>query len=283
MDVVQGINWDDRNRSSDLGAPVEAVSVLGRPLIDRDRKSSLYSSDVIVGPIRLAGFEIPNCVYFGGSQRMAIHRLAGGQRMLEPLGPEDSDIWFSGVFTGSDAETRARAFDSLRTAGVTVQLTWQSFQYDVILRTFRASYRNPWWISYTAGLIVVRNVGTAYANTTTPASEIQADILSAMTALQGTAIDLSSLSNLAVITGALVYGSETNLAVANLLTQAAKAVAEQIATVGDQLLIDTASVSDDQQSVSAVAVQLSMAHSLASLAAAQAYISRALQSIRGNT
>jgi len=104
-----------------------------------------------------------------------------------------------------------------------------------------------------------------------------------MTALQGTAIDLSSLSNLAVITGALVYGSETNLAVANLLTQAAKAVAEQIATVGDQLLIYTEIVSDDQQSVAAVAVQLSMAHSLASLAAAQAYISRALQSIRGNT
>ena len=96
------------------------------------QEGKLYSSDVTIGPVRLAGFEVPNCVYFGGSQRMAIHRLAGGHRILELLGPEDSDIWFSGVFTGPDAETRARGFDSLRTAGVTVQLTWRSFQYDVI-------------------------------------------------------------------------------------------------------------------------------------------------------
>jgi len=96
--------------------------------------------------------------------------LPGGQRVLELLGPEDN--------------TRARTFDSLRTTGVTVQLTWQSFQYDVVLRVFRASYKNPWWISYTVGLIVVRNGDGTPVNLTSPASPIQADILAAIAALQ---------------------------------------------------------------------------------------------------
>jgi hypothetical protein len=213
---------------------------------------------------------------------MAIHRLAGGQRILELLGPEDSDIWFSGVFTGPDAETRARTFDSLRTAGVTVQLTWQSFQYDVVLRVFRASYRSPWWISYTVGLIVVHNRGAASVNLASPASSIQADIRSAMNSLRGTTVDLSPLSTLTEIRSALVYGSESNLAAMRLLSQAAEAVAEQIGTIGKQLMMDTAATSANQQFLSTVAVQVDTAQSLASLATAQAYISRALQSICGD-
>lgn len=243
----------------------------------------MYASNVSIGPVRLAGFEVPNCVYFGGSQRMAIHRLAGGQRVLELLGPEDSDIWFSGVFTGPDADTRARTFDSLRTTGVTVQLTWQSFQYDVVLRVFRASYKNPWWISYTVGLIVVRNGDGTPVNLTSPASPIQADILAAIAALQGTAVDLSPLSTLTDIQSALVFGSEANLAAISRLTQAASAVAEQIRTIGNQFVTDTAAASANQQFLSDVVVQMSMAQSLASLSTAQGYISRALQSISGDT
>ncbi len=38
---------------------------------------------LFLGPIVFADFEIPESINFGGTQRLAIHRLAGGGRVIE--------------------------------------------------------------------------------------------------------------------------------------------------------------------------------------------------------
>ena len=45
---------------------------------------------VILGPIALQGFEVPESITIGGAQRLAIHRLPGGARVIDALGPDDA-------------------------------------------------------------------------------------------------------------------------------------------------------------------------------------------------
>jgi hypothetical protein len=61
---------------------------------------------ITLGGIVFEAFEVPEQIEFGGRQRMAIHDLPGGGRVIDVLGPTDSDLVFSGIFSGSGAGTR---------------------------------------------------------------------------------------------------------------------------------------------------------------------------------
>src|SRR5689334_14980148 len=67
------------------------------------------SEYLLIGPVLLEAFELPARVGWGGRQRMAVHRLPGGRRVIDAMGRDDADIAWTGVFTGSDAVARARA------------------------------------------------------------------------------------------------------------------------------------------------------------------------------
>ena len=105
-------------------------------------------SDValLLGPIVFQDFEIPSGINFGGRQRLALHRLPGGFRVIDALGRDDAQISFAGIFTGSDATLRARSLDELRVAGIALPLTWDVLFYTVLISDFHADYRNGWWI-----------------------------------------------------------------------------------------------------------------------------------------
>ena len=87
-----------------------------------------------LGPVAFAGFELPSSITIGGHQRLAIHRLPGGLRIIDALGPDPADIAFSGIFTGPDAADRARLLDALRVAGAALPLAWDAFMYTVVRR-----------------------------------------------------------------------------------------------------------------------------------------------------
>jgi hypothetical protein len=70
-----------------------------------------------LGSIDLQDFEVPQSVRFGGRHRLNVHVLAGGRRIVERLGPDDTEIQFRGTFSGPAAESRARAFDNVRLSG----------------------------------------------------------------------------------------------------------------------------------------------------------------------
>jgi len=64
-----------------------------------------HMSDVILvlGPVAFQDFEIPSAINFGGRQRLAVHQLTNGRRVVDTMGPDASEIGFSGVFSGPDA------------------------------------------------------------------------------------------------------------------------------------------------------------------------------------
>lgn len=110
-----------------------------------------------LGSIIFRDLEVEAGVDFGGRQRLAVHRLPNGDRIIDVLGPDAANIIFGGVFTGSDAVTRAQALDALRKSGQQVTLTWNTFQYGVILSDFSADFENRNWIPYRATCTVVED------------------------------------------------------------------------------------------------------------------------------
>ncbi len=110
-----------------------------------------------LGPIDFAGFELPSAITLGGRQRLAIHRLPGGLRIIDALGADHADLAFNGIFSGPDAADRARILDALRIAGVALPLAWDAFLYTVIIESFEADYRSPWWIPYRLTCSVLRD------------------------------------------------------------------------------------------------------------------------------
>jgi hypothetical protein len=111
-----------------------------------------------LGPVTFKSFEIPSKINFGGRQRLSIHTLSGGNRVIDALGPEDSDIQFSGILSGSDAVQRALLLDAFRSAGLVITLTWDILYYSVVIREFSAMFENEFWIRYSVCCTVLSNI-----------------------------------------------------------------------------------------------------------------------------
>ncbi len=153
----------------------------------------MQQSPIQLGAINLLDFEIPGLVRFGGRQRLAVHALSGGGRIIERLGPDDDDIQFSGTFSGPNAEARVRAFDNLRLSGDIVWLTWESFRRQVIVRKFTADYVSPWWIHYRISCVVVYQNKSISSSVSNIAALVATSLSNAMSMELGSGVSLSSL------------------------------------------------------------------------------------------
>jgi hypothetical protein len=153
----------------------------------------LQNSPIRVGPIDLQEFEVPQSLRFGGRHRVVIHTLAGGQRVIERLGPDDNEIRFRGTFSGAFAEARARAFDNLRLSGEIVWLTWESFRRQIIVTSFLADYHNRWWIPYQISCVVVDQMQTGSRGMPGLAVAVATDLGAALSAAVGSSIALAAL------------------------------------------------------------------------------------------
>jgi hypothetical protein len=88
---------------------------------------------------------------------MAVRYLTNGQRITDLLGPDDAAISFSGVLSGSNASSRARQIDALRTFGQPLSLSWGGFFYTVAIEAFVASFANQSWIPYIVRCSILSN------------------------------------------------------------------------------------------------------------------------------
>ena len=93
-------------------------------------------------------FEIPESINFGGSQRLVVHKLIGGNRKVDALGSDQDDIAWSGRFRGASALPRAQQIDRLRIIGKPVTLSWGGLSYTVVIADFKASYQRSYEIPY---------------------------------------------------------------------------------------------------------------------------------------
>jgi hypothetical protein len=65
-----------------------------------------------LGGVPFQDFEVPEQIRFGGSQRLAVHELIGGGRVVDALGDDAGEISFSGIFSSSDAAAGAYRGDA---------------------------------------------------------------------------------------------------------------------------------------------------------------------------
>ncbi len=210
-----------------------------------------------LGPVAFAGFELPSSITLGGSQRLAIHRLPGGVRVIDALGPDPADIAFSGIFSGPDAADRARLLDTIRIAGMALPLAWDAFLYLVILERFEADYRSPWWIPYRISCTVVQDEAAIIATVALDlASSVEADLASAGSFATPAATAVAASS--ATVVGTAAYGA-AQTAVATTFS----GLTSQITTTGETLQTGN------------VAAAVAATGLLAQLANARAYVGRA--------
>jgi len=231
---------------------------------------------LLLGPVLFRDFEVPSGIVFGGRQRLAVHRLPGGSRVIDAMGRDEGDISFSGIFTGADATVRARSLDVLRASGLALPLTWDVFFYSVLIAEFRANYQNGWWIPYRVTCSVIQDEAAGLLPMTAPiAALIEADIGTAITYSSGTGVDLSSLGAALSAQGTTQRGSADYTAAQTDILAAQASLSSSTYTAESQFLsaqsADTTSASgavDKLLSATTAAGQLSLLNS------ASAYVNR---------
>jgi hypothetical protein len=208
-------------------------------------------------------FEVPEQIRFGGVQRLAVHELIGGGRVVDALGDDPGEISFTGIFSGSDASARAQILDAACALGATIALVWDEFYYSVVIAEFTASYTKPWWIPFAIRCAVVVEPGAALAALVAPA----ASLISGDLAAAGGLIGLSGLPG-----GVLGSTTATGLAAAQ------KQIAASISATGGALAGNVSALNAAPDAVTGiVALNQVSANStqLAGLAGMSGYVSRA--------
>jgi hypothetical protein len=193
---------------------------------------------LLLGPVGFAGFEVPETIKYGGRQRIAVHDLPGGQRVVDTLGPVPSDIAWSGIFSGPDATGRARLIDQLRVQGQAVALSWDVFSYTVIVADFAADYHNAAWVPYRLTVSVVQDNAIQLASYT---ADLLTEALSDVTAAAGygatASVPLNAVQAAFAVPGATTLGTAAYVAANQNLGQAQASVqagfASADATVGN--------------------------------------------------
>ena len=180
-----------------------------------------------LGEVAFRDMEVPEKISFGGKQRLAVQNIIGGGRIVEALGIDDGEVSFSGIFSGTDAASRAQLLDTARGLGAQLPLVWQGFYYLVVIAGFSAEYRKPNLIPFSISCVVVTDPLSAAANAVAPVASLISGDMAAAAALSGQAgvssmsLSAASLAALGVtqseITGAMAAsGAALNGAASSL-------------------------------------------------------------------
>lgn len=102
-----------------------------------------------LGGIIFTNFSPPERMPWGGRQAAAVHKLIGGSRVIDTMGPDDRDISWSGIIFDNDALDMAQALDALRVQGTPLPLSWGAQSAVVVITEFLAEMiRWPVYIEY---------------------------------------------------------------------------------------------------------------------------------------
>lgn len=141
---------------------------------------------VTIGSITLGAFEVPEAISTTTTQVLAVHRLVGGARVINAMGPDYEPIRLSGIWTGASAMQRCRAMDALREAAQPVPLTWGVRLYTVMIRSHRAEdRRNQTWIPYSIECEVLPTAPNPQPTAITAKAGILGDLQSAAQSAAG--------------------------------------------------------------------------------------------------
>ena len=151
-----------------------------------------------LGDVSFENFELPARISFGGMQRLAVHKLIGGARLIDTLGRDDSALSWTGVLSGQSAATRALSLDTMRVSGMAANLFWNSFCYSVIVSKLQFQYCGPWWIPYEISCTVLADLAQDNDQNTISAIQAFTNDLTTAASLLGSTFSESIASALAV-------------------------------------------------------------------------------------
>jgi hypothetical protein len=114
-------------------------------------------TSLVLGPVLFKDLEIPERLSFGGSQRLAVHRLIGGFRVIDAMGPDESERRWVGRLQGADASDRARLLDTLRTQGAQLPLSFGAFAAIVVISDLELVFERTYQVLYSINVTVVSN------------------------------------------------------------------------------------------------------------------------------
>ena len=116
-----------------------------------------------LGPVVFGSYEVPQSITLGGRQRLAVHQLPGGERIVDAMGADDGELAWSGYLSGPEASGRARVLDRLRRGGLAWPLAWDGWRFTAVVSKFEADSANPWWMPYRISACVVAEGDLAVA------------------------------------------------------------------------------------------------------------------------
>jgi hypothetical protein len=117
----------------------------------------------MAGPLTLGGitfdaFSTPRRMGAGGKHALVVHKLPGGSRVIDTLGPDEDNIAWDGEFFGNSTMGSVLALDGMRAAGQVISLTFAGQFRSVIIDHFSYRWRRePVWAEYNISCIVYQN------------------------------------------------------------------------------------------------------------------------------
>jgi hypothetical protein len=130
------------------------------------------SSILTLAGIAFDSFSTPKRMGAGGNQALVVHKLPGGERVIDTLGADEADIGWTGEFFGDDAYASVLALDAIRQAGQVVPLIFAGQYRSVIVSSFNYSLRRePVWCEYQIVCTVYQNPSAGILGATTSSVE----------------------------------------------------------------------------------------------------------------
>jgi hypothetical protein len=185
------------------------------------------ATGLLLGLVQFESFEVPARISWGGRQRLAVHLLPGGGRVIDAMGRDDARITWSGVFTGGDGGARARLLDVMRGDGGVWPLSWDAFFYSVVISEFQANFEHANWIPYRVACTVLRDELEAAVD---GLASLAADLTGDLTAALASGLDVTQASAALAVAGAQTDGTAANAAAGMALAAAVAGAQATVAT-----------------------------------------------------
>ncbi|KXU99227.1 hypothetical protein AD929_15625 [Gluconobacter potus] len=121
------------------------------------------AAPVVIGSVTLTGAEVPDSLRVGGQQRLVIHQLLGGSRVVDATGNDPARLTLSGRFLGVNALSRAQALEALRVAGKAITFSGAGLSAQVKIAEY--------WYDYTLkGAVIPYSIQLERSSVTTASS-----------------------------------------------------------------------------------------------------------------
>jgi hypothetical protein len=158
-------------------------------------------TQVQLGDLIFSATGVPEKIPGGGTQMRAVHQLVDGTRIVDSMGPYDQDLAWQGLLfndaaTGVVAADQAQYLDYLRKQGNPVALSWDVYQYTVLVSEFVWDFERRFQISYSIKCTVVADLTAPAGPPPQPTVDdlMTGDMTNSLTAAQN--LDMSVPPNL---------------------------------------------------------------------------------------